>query len=124
MTWVSPNMPATMITSPTGTMRPTGSRSLSVPAIGMVSIAPMPCGATSKPAMRADSPRICWKYVGTSSSPPKKAATNRNIVMIETVSSRFLNSRRSISGCSGRNEWKTKAITRATPTIAVSHTRV
>ena len=36
-------------------------RSLSVPAIGIVSIAPMPCAATSRPAIRADSPRICWK---------------------------------------------------------------
>ena len=34
---------------------------LSVPAIGMVSIAPMPCAATSRPAVRADSPRTCWK---------------------------------------------------------------
>ena len=44
--------------------------------------------------------------------------------MMETVSSRFLNSRRSISGCSGRNEWKTNAMTRARPTMLVSHTRV
>ena len=61
VTWVSPNMPTMITTSPTGTMRPTGILSLSVPAIGMVSIAPMPCGATSRPASRADSPRICWK---------------------------------------------------------------
>ena len=61
VTWVRPKKPITMTTRPTGTIRPTGSRSLSVPAIGMVSIAPMPCGATSRPAVRADSPRICWK---------------------------------------------------------------
>ena len=61
MTWVSPKKPTTITTSPTGTMRPTGIRSLRLPAIGMVSIAPMPCGATSRPATRADSPRICWK---------------------------------------------------------------
>ena len=61
MTWVSPNKPMMITTSPNGTIRPTGIRSLRVPAIGMVSIAPMPCGATSRPAARADSPRTCWK---------------------------------------------------------------
>jgi hypothetical protein len=47
-----------------------------------------------------------------------------NIVMIETVRLRFLNSRRSSSGCSGRKLWKTKATTRTTPVMAVTHTRV
>ena len=85
------------------------------PAIGIVIIAPMPWGATSRPACSVDSPRTSWKYVGTSSSPPKKAAANRNMVMIESVRLRFLNSRRSSSGCSGRNEWNTKATIRTAP---------
>ncbi len=46
----------------------------------------MPWAATRRPACSVDSPRTCWKYVGTSSSPPKKAAANMNIVMIEIVS--------------------------------------
>ena len=71
-----------------------------------------------------DWPRTSWKYVGTSSSPPKNAEANRNIVISETVRLRFLNSRRSSSGCSGRKEWKTKAITRVAPTTIDSQTRV
>ena len=31
------------------------------PAIGIVIIAPMPCGATSRPACSVDSPRTSWK---------------------------------------------------------------
>ena len=70
------------------------------------------------------SPRTCWKYVGTSSRPPKKAAANMNMVMIEIVRLRFLNSRRSSSGCSGLNEWKTNAIIRTTPISIVTQTWV
>ena len=44
-----------------GTVRPTGTLSARVPAIGIVSIAPMPCGAISRPAFRVDSPPTCRK---------------------------------------------------------------
>ena len=54
-------MPAAMKTRPKGTIRPTGNLSDRAPVIGMVSIAPMPCGATSRPALSTDSPRTCWK---------------------------------------------------------------
>ncbi len=59
--WVRPNMPTTISASPTGTIRPTGILSTRRPAIGMVSMAPSPCGATRRPACSVDSPRICWK---------------------------------------------------------------
>ena len=60
-TWVNPKNPTTMSTSANGTVRPIGTRSASVPAIGMVIIAPMPCGAISRPAASVDSPRTCRK---------------------------------------------------------------
>ena len=123
VSWVSPNMPIRMRTRPNGTIRPIGRLSTSEPAIGIVIIAPMPWGATSRPACSVDSPRTSWKYVGTSSSPPKKAAANRNMVMIETVRLRFLNSRRSSSGCSGRNEWKTNSTISAAPISIETQTR-
>ncbi len=61
MSWVSANMPPMIGTSPNGTMRPTGSLSVSAPAIGMVIIAPRPCTAISQPACSGVSPRTCWK---------------------------------------------------------------
>ena len=54
-------MPAVIVARPTGTMRPTGNLSASAPAMGMVTIAPMPCGATSRPASSAPSPRTVWR---------------------------------------------------------------
>ena len=86
-------------------------------------MAPMPCGATSRPAWSVDSPRTSWKYVGTSSSPPKNAAAKRNMVMIETVRLRLRNSRRSSSGCSGRKEWRTKSAIRTAPITIETQTR-
>jgi hypothetical protein len=91
--------------------------------MGIVIIAPSPCGATSRPACNVDSPRISWKYVGTRSNPPKKAAANMNIVITATVRLRLWNSRRSSSGCAGRNECQTKAAMRVTPTSIETHTR-
>ncbi len=41
----------------------------------------------------------------------------------EMVRLRFLNSRRSSSGCSGRKEWKTKTTIRATPSSIETQTR-
>jgi hypothetical protein len=46
-----------------------------------------------------------------------------NMVMIETARLRFLNSRRSSSGCSGRNECQTNASISSTPTSMGTHTR-
>ena len=54
-------MPPMMSTRPNGTIRPTGSLSVSAPAIGIVIIAPRPCTAISQPASSAVSPRTCWK---------------------------------------------------------------
>ena len=123
VTWVRPNMPMMMPSRPNGTIRPTGILSTSRPAIGMVTMAPRPWGATRSPALSVDSPRICWKYVGTSSSPPKNAAANMNIMTTETARLRFWNSLRSSSGCSGRKECHTKASISSTPTSIDTHTR-
>ena len=60
-TWVKVKNPAAMSAIANGTVRPTGILSASMPAIGMVSIAPMPCGAISRPACSVDSPRTCRK---------------------------------------------------------------
>jgi len=46
----SPNRPVRIPRKPNGTMRPTGILSDNAPAIGMVSIAPMPWAAMSSPA--------------------------------------------------------------------------
>ena len=62
------------------------------------------------------------RKVGTSSRPPKNAAANRNIVMTVTVRLRFLNSRRSSRGCSGRKEWKTKSTISEAPTSIETQT--
>ena len=43
VSWVRANMPPMMATSPNGTIRPTGSLSVSAPAMGIVHIAPRPC---------------------------------------------------------------------------------
>lgn len=43
--------------------------------------------------------------------------------MIVTVRLRFLNSRRSSSGCSGRKEWKTNATISAAPNSIETQTR-
>jgi hypothetical protein len=61
VTWVRPNKPIAISAIANGTIRPTGILSASMPAIGIVSIAPMPCGATSRPACSVDSPRTCRK---------------------------------------------------------------
>ena len=61
VSWVSPNMPIRMKTRPNGTIRPIGRLSTWEPAIGIVIIAPMPWGATSRPACSVDSPRTSWK---------------------------------------------------------------
>ena len=100
--WVSANIPPVMRSSPNGTIRPTGKRSTSAPAIGIVSIAPRPCGAMSQPAESGVSPWTCWRNWGMSSSPPKNDAAKMNIVMRATVRLRLRNSRKSSSGCSGR----------------------
>ncbi len=65
--------------------RPPPMRSVSMPAIGMVSAAPMPCGAVSRPACRAVSPRATWKNRGSSSIEPKKAVANSSTVAAEAA---------------------------------------
>jgi len=55
--WVRPSIAASVSVRPTSTMRPTPVRSVSWPAIGITSIAPKPCGASSRPACIAVSPR-------------------------------------------------------------------
>ena len=59
--WVSASIAPRVSVRPTSTMRPTPVRSVSCPAIGITSIAPKPCGASSRPACIADSPRTAWK---------------------------------------------------------------
>ena len=46
-----------------------------------------------------------------------------NIAMTATVRRRFLNSRRSISGCAGRNAWNTNAVMSSRPIVAETQTR-
>ena len=61
--------------------------------------------------------------MGTSSNAPKNAAAKRNIVIDDTVRLRCLYSRRSSSGCSGRNACQTNVTISRTPTSIESHTR-
>ena len=65
--------------------------SVSTPAIGIVSIAPKPCGASSRPACSVDSPRTCRKYDGKSRLAPKNAIANSDIAITETLSVRLRN---------------------------------
>lgn len=74
--------------------------------------------------MKVSSPRTCWKYVGTRSSPPKKAAAKRNIVSAATVKLRLVKRLRSSSGCSGLKDHQAKAAMRAMPTSAGARTFV
>ena len=59
--WVKTLIPAAMNTIPTSTNLPGPNLSVSRPAIGMVIIAPMPCGANSSPVASVVSPRTCRK---------------------------------------------------------------
>src|SRR5680860_637737 len=49
---------------------------------------------------------------------PKNATQNRNIAITAMVRLRFLNSRRSMSGCVGRNAWKMNARISSAPMMA------
>ena len=53
-------VPMVRISSPATATRPPPSLSVSFPAIGMAAAAPSPCGAISRPAVSADSPRATW----------------------------------------------------------------
>ena len=53
-------VPTVRISSPTTATRPPPSLSVSRPAIGIAIAAPKPCGAISRPAVSADSPRATW----------------------------------------------------------------
>ena len=113
--WVSANMPPMMSTSPKGTIRPDRAACRERAGDRHGEHGAEALRRHQQPASSVDSPRTCWKYVGTSSRPPKNAAANRNIVMIETVRLRFRNSRRSSSGCLGRKVQNTKAATMSSP---------
>ncbi len=69
---------------PASTILPGPILSVSMPATGMVSIAPMPCGASSSPACSVVSPRTCRKYDGNSRLAPKNAIANSDIAITET----------------------------------------
>src|SRR5699024_777749 len=123
-TRVRPIMPIRMTSTPVGTIRPTGKRSTSAPANGIVTIAPSPCGAINRPASSGNSPRTTWKYVGTNSRLPKNAMPNNSIVTTDTVRLKSLNNRRSISGWRGLYEYTTNNATSATPIPIVTKTLV
>ena len=53
-------VPTVRISSPATATRPPPSLSVSFPAIGIAAAAPRPCGAISRPAVSADSPRATW----------------------------------------------------------------
>ena len=78
-------IPTVARTRPVSTTLPGPILSARNPAIGMVSIAPKPCGATSQPELSGDSPRTCWKYSVNKRLAPKKAMANRVIVTTATV---------------------------------------
>ena len=59
-TWVNIAIPTTITVMPVITILPGPILSVSTPATGIVSIAPMPCGASSSPACRVVSPRT-WR---------------------------------------------------------------
>ena len=94
------NIPIPMVTTemPVSTIFPGPILSARKPAIGMVIIAPMPCGASSRPAPRALSPRTSWKYSGNSRLAPKNAIANSIIAITAMVMFLFLSSRSSTSG--------------------------
>ena len=108
--WVSANMPPVISTRPKGTIRPTGILSVSAPAIGMVSIAPMPCGATQQAGVeRGLAADLLEVASGPAAGRRRTRRANRNIVIAATRRSRLRNRRRSSSGCSGRKACRTNA---------------
>ena len=58
---VRPSVEASSTSRPGMTILPTPMRSASWPAIGITIIAPMPCGAISRPESKADSPRTACR---------------------------------------------------------------
>ena len=119
-------MPTTITAMPASTILPGPILSVSTPATGIVSIAPMPCGASSSPACSVVSPRTCRKYDGNSRLAPKNAMANSDIAITATVSARLRNRCRSISGCSGarNSERSTNSATSTRPIAAVTSTLV
>ena len=109
--------PIAMRIRPPRTNLPGPILSVILPAIGMVSMAPMPCGASNRPAMRVDSPRTPMKYCGYSSEAPKKAIAKSDIVITATRSVGLRNSRRSMSGLLFRSACATKPMTSSAPMI-------
>jgi hypothetical protein len=61
LTWVNIAIPTTMVVIPAITILPGPILSVRIPATGMVSIAPRPCGASSSPARSVVSSRTCRK---------------------------------------------------------------
>ena len=117
-------MPTAIRTMPTSTNLPGPILSVILPATGMVIIAPIPCGANSKPAARVLSPRIPMKYCGYSSAAPKKAIMKNVIVMTAMASVLFLNRRRSSSGWFVCSACQTNPMIRISPMIDVVKTLV
>jgi hypothetical protein len=111
-------MPPTITMMPSCAMRADPIRSTTSPAMGIISIAPKPCGASSRPADSAPSPRTCWKYSGNSSIAPKNATVNSTIVTEATENARFRNSFRSMSAFSVRDACQMKPATSSAPPIA------
>jgi hypothetical protein len=110
-----------MRTRPNGTIRPMPVRSVSMPAIGIATIAPRPCGARRKPEVIADSPRTTWKYSGSSRNAPKTEIVMSVSVPAAVANVRFVKSRRSMSGSPARSAWRTNAPSSSRP--AASGTR-
>ena len=103
VTCVSATNDAMMSSIPGSTILPTPMRSVSFPAMGIVIIAPMPCGAMSRPLASAVSPRTACRYSGSRSMPPNTASANTVSVADAAAKTRFLKSRRSSNGCSVRS---------------------
>ena len=118
-TWVNIPIPTVITAIPVITILPGPILSASTPATGMVSIAPMPWGASSRPDCSAVSPRTSWKYSGNSRLAPKKAIANSIIAITATVMFLFFSSRSSISGWMflGRSAHGTNATIRMSPRI-------
>src|SRR3954469_9881277 len=114
-------VPRTTSTMPGRTIAPAPMRSVSLPATGIVSIAPTACGSRSRPASNALRPRASWKYSASRSREPKNAPANSSTVAVAAATVRSRRMRRSISGCSTRSAWTANAATRITPTGSAGH---
>ena len=102
-------------TTPNSAIGPPPNRSASLPANGMTSAIPIPCGAVSRPVSSTVSWRMPCQYSGSRIIEPNSAAPRQNIVSEAEANVARLYSRRSSSGLGTRSAWKAKATMSATP---------